>query len=132
MNCLFQPKHSLIKTPIADIGMSSKENEYHIHLHTQSYKNHSKLSSKNFHINRHVSSSSIQTIFYSAEKGCAASPVGWVCACAVDSTPDLPILFISLFCFEMAESNSRCNLFSSLFLFFRYFKKCEAPSVMDR
>ena len=34
------------KDPLADIGMSSKENEYHIHLHAHSYKNHSKLFSK--------------------------------------------------------------------------------------
>ena len=35
---LFQPKAFSLKTPIADIGMSSKENEYHIHLHAQTYK----------------------------------------------------------------------------------------------
>ena len=111
------------KDPLADIGMSSKKNEYHIHLHAHSNKNHSKLSSKLVQIKRHVSSSSYSTIFYSAERGCAASPIGWVCACAVDSTPVLPIFFISLFCFETVESNFLCSLFSSVFLFFRNFFK---------
>ena len=101
----------------------------YMHIHTKITANYS---AKFVQVNRHVSSSSYSTIFYSAERGCVASPIGWVCACAVDSTPVLPIFFISLFCFEMVESNSLCSLFPSVFLFFRYFIKCETPSDMKR